>query len=126
MALFVCVALTAMSAKGDQGHHQSGMVGRVNGGAVIGGPTAEVSGVVPDHVRVYSAAGELLVDVLTETQGDDLWHFEVFLKPGTYTVLAYVDAAPEDGGAWHTSPIQVTVEKKEFTEVELSGLFSIP
>jgi hypothetical protein len=42
------------------------------------------------------------------------------LKPGTYTVIAYAGAAPENGSALYSYPVEVTVGKKQFTELVLS------
>lgn len=76
--------------------------------------------VLPDHVRVYSDNGTLLTEVETEVTGEANWHFEVYLKPGHYTVIAYAGAPPEKGGILYSLPVPVTVEKKQFTEVALS------
>lgn len=118
--LFGCLTATSLRAQGHQGHRQSGISGWVCAGFIVATPTGEGSRVVPDHVRVYSVNGELLTEVETEIQGNILWHFEVFLKPGNYIVLAYAGAAPEDGGALYSEPVPVTVQKKQFTDLVVS------
>ncbi len=118
--LIGCLLPVAASAQENQGHHQSGILGKVNGGVVMATPTGEGSMVIPDHVRVYSDKGNLLLEVQTEVTEDAWWHFEVYLKPGNYTVIAYAGAAPENGGILYCFPVPVTVGKKHFTEVALS------
>lgn len=94
--------------------------GKFNGGVLVATPTGEGSAAIPDHVRVYSEKGKLLTEVETEVVENANWHFEVFLKPGIYTLVAYAGAAPEVGGILYSLPVAVTVGKKEFTEVALS------
>jgi len=109
----------AARAEGNQGHHQSGIFGNTGGGIIIATPDGEMSGVIPNHVRVYKE-GELVTEVETVTTEEALWYFEVYLKPGTYTVTAYSGAPPEEGGIAFTFPDEVTVGKKGFVEVEFS------
>jgi len=101
----------------NQGHHQSGITGRVSGGVIIATPTGEGSRVIPDIVRVYSDSGELVAEVETEVEGNAWWHFQINLKPGNYTVIASVP-----GGYSYSYPVSVTVDKKQFTEVNLGFL----
>jgi hypothetical protein len=115
-----CLLPISAQAQGNQGHHQAGIVGQVNGGVVIATPTGEGSMVIPDHVRVYSDKGKLLTDVETEVTVTANWHFQVFLNPGTYTVIAYAGVPPENGGTLYSFPVTVVVGKKQFTEVALS------
>jgi hypothetical protein len=113
--LFLAGFLPATTlAQDNQGHHLSGVTGQVNGGIFGSGM------VLPGHVRIYSDEGELVVEVETEVQGNTLWHFEVFLKPGHYTLVAYAGAPPENGGILYSFPVPVTVNKKQFTEVAIS------
>ena len=123
----ICAALlsgaflaAAAHAEGNRGHHQSGIVGQVNGGIVIATPTGEGSSVIPDHVRVFSDRGKLVDEVETTVTETAWWHFEVYLKPGNYTLVAYAGPPPEAGGILYSFPLEVTVQKKQFTEVALS------
>jgi hypothetical protein len=117
IALALCVVSASVFAQENRGHHQSGITGRVGGGFITAGENGRVH---PDFVRVYSPEGDLLVEVETEVVGNVLWHFEIFLKPGNYTVLAYAGVPPEEGGTFYSFAVPVTVEKKEFTELVLS------
>ena len=121
-AVLLIGALLAAGAQaaGKRGHHQSGIIGQVNGGIIIATPTGEGSRIIPDHVRVYSDEGRLLGEVETEVTERAWWHFEVYLKPGNYTLVAYAGAPPEAGGILYSYPLAVTVAKKQFTEVALS------
>jgi hypothetical protein len=119
--LVVSLLPAGAQLQGHQGHHQSGITGRVNGGMVSVTPTGEGSMVIPDYVRVYSDTGELVTEVETEVTENATWHFDVYLKPGRYMVMAYVPPAPEDGGVLYTYPVAVTVEKKQFTDVVLTN-----
>jgi hypothetical protein len=120
LPFIMCITLLALSpvtttlAQDNQGHHQSGVTGLVSGGIFGGGM------VRPDHVRVYSEEGELVAEVETEVQGNILWHFEVYLKPGNYTLVAYAGAPPENGGILYSFPVPVTIQKKQFIEVTIS------
>ena len=104
-----------------QGNQDSGIIGQVNGGLLLPGGIVGHPGiiVIPDHVRVYSDKGKLLTDVETEVMAKVYWHFEVLLKPGTYTVVAYSGTPPENGGTHYSPPVTVTVTKKQFTEVAI-------
>jgi hypothetical protein len=113
-------------AQGNQGHHQSGIFGHINGGIIIATPDGEGSSVIPNHVRVYTNEGELLTEVETVVTEDAWWYFEVFLKPGAYTVSAYMGSPPEDGGIAFTYPVEVTVGKKEFLEVAFTFVPTTP
>ncbi len=114
-----CLLPTTAQSQGNQGHHQSGIVGLVTAGVVSGTPTGE-GPIIPEHVRVYSETGKLLTEVETEATADANWHFEIFLKPGTYTLVAYAGPPPEEGGILYSFPVAVTVGKKQFTEVTLN------
>jgi hypothetical protein len=76
--------------------------------------------IIPDHVRVYSDKGKLLTEIETEVTEDVNWHFEVNLKRGSYTLVAYAGTPPEQGGIVYSYPVAVAVEKKQFTGVALS------
>jgi hypothetical protein len=117
--LAACLQPLAAQAEGNQGHHQSGIFGNTGGGIIIATPDGEGSSVLPNHVRVYQE-GELVTEVETVTTEDALWYFEVYLKPGTYTVTVYAGAPPENGGIAFTFPAEVTVGKKGFVEVAFS------
>lgn len=102
-----CLQLNAGPGE-NQGHHQSGIIGRVAGGILSGG-----EGIVPNIVRVFED-GELIAEVETEVVGNDWWHFEINLKPGDYVVTAATRA-----GHLFSYPVNVTVEKKQFTHLVL-------
>ena len=119
--ILLAVATPAVSAKPqeNQGHHQSGIVGSVSGGVIIATPNGAGSGIRPDLVRVFDAdfPDRLVAEVETEVQGDVLWHFEVYLKPGRYLLVAYTTPLSDDGPQSFSHPVPVTVEKHQFTEV---------
>lgn len=123
-----------------EGHHQSGIAGQ----AIIlahlipgpcppgpfGPPGLPCPGppqpplIVPEqpfqtHVRIYSEAGVLVSDVLTDANGQ----FSLPLKRGTYTVLPYPMLTFPD----HVLvPVitTVTVSKKEWVAVSASYAYS--
>jgi hypothetical protein len=119
---------TGTRPRTNEGHHQSGITGRVNGGVLTATPTGEGSFVHPNRVRVYTDTfpRELVAEVETEIQGNVLWHFDVNLKPGRYVVTAYYPPAPEEGGWMFSYPVLVTVGKKQFTEAVLSFVPYMP
>lgn len=116
----------AAQAQGNQGHHQSGIFGQINGGAIIATPDGEGSGAIPNHVRVYTKERELVTEVETVTTDEALWYFEAYVKPGTYTVIAYSGVPPEDGGIMFTYPVEVTIGRKEFVEVAFTFVPTMP
>ena len=104
-----------------EGHHQSG----VSGQSVIQGPPVRIQidwGLwteiwqlpVPYETTVsaYSESGESVVEVSTDEDG----YFEMFLKPGNYTLVASPPTSefqfPEPFS--HAGTTIVTVEKKQF------------
>jgi len=104
-----CLLPVAAHAEDNQGHHQSGVIGRV-----------QVEQVGLPHlwqVRVSTEAyGQASV-----IQTDDEGQFVVNLKPGTYHLTPFIGG---DGNAGLVGPpIQVTVEKKDLTVVEMSLIF---
>lgn len=103
-----------LQVKSNQGHHQSGIVGSVTGGIIIATPNSDGSAVGPNIVRVYthSFPHKLIAEVETEVQGNVWWHFEVYLKPGNYLLVA----STSDGQLF-SYPVPVTVEKRQFTEI---------
>ncbi len=108
-AALAVACLLPIATQANQGHHQSGIVGRV-----------EVEQVGLPHVwkvRVTTATYKLVEDVQTDENGQ----FVVNLKPGTYHLTPFLGG---DGGAVLVGPsIQVTVEKKDFAVVEMSLIF---
>ncbi len=133
MRLILCLGICAIcSTPGPlpaEGHHQSGIVGQ----AIIRshfifvqppGPFGLPSPVpvtpplsVPDqpiqtHVRIYSEAGVLVSDALTDANGQ----FSLPLKPGTYTVVPYPLLTFSDHVLVPVATT-VTVAKKEWISV---------
>jgi hypothetical protein len=109
--------------KTDEGHHQSGITGSIT--SIAFGVTYGVGArLIPYRVRVYTDTfpHELVAEVEAEISADTWWQqqFEVHLKPGRYFAVAYLPPAPEDGGRTYTFPANVTVEKKQFTDVTFS------
>jgi len=93
------------SVEANQGHHQSGIIGRVQ---------VEQIGVrLPWQVSVITDSFEAVAVLQTDEDGQ----FIVNLKPGTYYLSAFVGG---NGDARLVGPpIRVTVTKKDFTLVEL-------
>ena len=90
---------------GNQGHHQSGIIGRVK--------VEQIGVLLPWQVRVTTDTFQPVAVLATDEDGQ----FIVNLKPGTYHLNAFVGG---NGGATLGGPtIQVTVTKKDFTIVEL-------
>ena len=121
----ICAALViasllpaAVQANGNRGHHQSGIIGRVQ---------VEQSG-LPFlwQVRVSTDTCEPITVVQTEDDGQ----FVVNLKPGTYRLRPFVPLwwvglnGERLYAEFNGPPVQVTVAKKDFTVVELP--LSIP
>ena len=110
--IIICAALVigsllpvAVQADGNQGHHESGIIGRVQ---------IEQIGVrLPWQVRVSTDSFKAVAVLQTDEDGQ----FMVSLKPGTYHLSAFVggNGSASLGGP----PIRVTVTKKDFTLVEL-------
>lgn len=102
--LFACLAPNASFA-GDKVKHEprkSGIIGQV----------VQLPG--PWDIRIVTEDDTLVTDI----QADDDGAFEVDLKPGTYILTPFfpsIDGTAELVGVAAT----VTVEKKEFTTVEL-------
>jgi hypothetical protein len=95
--------------RANQGHHQSGIIGRV-----------QVEQVGLPHlwkVRVSTEAYSLVEDIQTDENGQ----FVVNLKPGTYHLTPFLGG--EEGAVLVGPSIQATVEKKDFTVVELPLVF---
>ena len=95
----------AVHADGNQGHHQSGIIGRVQ---------VEQIGVrLPWRVRVTTDTFQPVAVLPTDEEGQ----FIVNLKPSTYHLNAFVGG---NGGATLGGPtIRVMVTKKDFRLVEL-------
>ncbi|HEY5912044.1 MAG TPA: hypothetical protein VJA21_15680 [Verrucomicrobiae bacterium] len=108
-AALAVACLLPVATPANQGHHQSGIVGRV-----------QVEQVRLPHfwqVRVATAAFKLVEDIQTDEDG----RFTVNLKAGVYHPAPFL--AGEGGGVLVGPSVQVSVEKKDFTVVELSLVF---
>ena len=115
----LCIALliggflpAAVHADGNRGHHQSGIIGRVQ----------VEQAVLPFiwQVRVSTDTCESLTVLETDDEGQ----FVVNLKPGTYRLTPFAPVWLLYYGTWSYAEIvgptvQVTVAKKDFTAVEL-------
>ena len=102
--LAACLLPMDVRAEGHQGHHQSGVSG-------------QVERVILFHhwnVSIVSDTGDVVADFLTNEDGS----FEVNLKPGSYILTAYIPYFGTPGTVYGT-PVQVTVEKKQFASVFL-------
>lgn len=101
-----CVLSIGASAQVNQGHHQSGIIGQVEGL-----PTS----IHQCHIRILSSdGGKVDTDIITDLN----LTFGVALKPGVYTLVPYVVNTPPPfipAG----SPVVVEVEKKEMQEMTL-------
>jgi hypothetical protein len=103
--LLGCLVPVGMRAQDNRGHHQSGIIGRVQ---------IEQIGVrLPWQVRVTTVMFEPVAVLPADEDGN----FIVNLKPGTYQLNAFVGG--NGGATLATPPVRVTVEKKDFTIVEL-------
>jgi len=92
-------------AEGNQGHHQSGIIGRVQ--------VEQIGARLPWQVRVTTDRFEPVAVLPADEDGN----FMLNLKPGAYHLNAFVGGG---GGATLVGPtIRVTVTKKDFTLVEL-------
>jgi len=103
--VIACSLASVTHAKENQGHHQSGIIGRVQ---------AEQFN-LPHvwQVRVSTEQHKLVTVVQTDEDG----RFVVNLKPGTYHLTPFLAG---EGKARLVGPsIPVTVEKKDFSVVEL-------
>lgn len=100
--LFGCLLPVATRAQGNQGHHQSGIIGQIE----------QVPG--PWNIRIVTVDGEFVADI----QADDSGFFEVDLKPGTYVLTPFI-LSIDGTGVLHGADTTVTVEKKAFTTAEL-------
>jgi hypothetical protein len=100
--LIGCLLPAATRAQQNQGHHQSGIIGQIE----------QVPG--PWNVRIVSGEGKFVGDI----QAADNGFFEVDLKPGTYVLTPYILSIDGTGALLGVSTT-VSVEKKEFTTVEL-------
>ena len=117
--LLLCFALAiggllpaAVHADGNRGHHQSGIIGRVQ--------VEQVGGALPWQVWVGTDRGESVTVLQTDNDGE----FVVNLKPGTYQLQPFCPLTISDGGlpvdvVLIGPPVEVTVVKKDFTVVEL-------
>lgn len=123
-ALIIASLLPAtVQANGNRGHHQSGIVGRVQ---------VEQSG-LPVHwqVSVSTDCDSIIIleaeddQQVTVLQTEDDGRFVVNLKPGTYRLRPFVPLwFVGVNGDWLYAelagpPVLVTVDKKDFTVVEL-------
>jgi hypothetical protein len=119
-ALFACSSLFGAPSTGKShhhrgchhgGYHQSGVFGQVDFGSR--------PSVFPVDVQVISGDGQHVTDFLTDADGS----FEVDLKPGTYILVAYFtyEILPFRQ-VWFSTPVTVTVDKKQFAAVILTIL----
>jgi hypothetical protein len=107
--LIGCLLPAATVAGENQGHHQSGIVGRVQ--------LEQISFRFAWKVRVSKEN----FDPVAVLETDEAGHFAVNLKPGIYRLTPFVGG---DGGASLVGPsLLVAVEKKNFTVVELPLVF---
>lgn len=115
----VALPLSAAPSSASPRLAQSGIIGSVTGGRIIATPAARESVVLPNRVRVYTAdfPYQLVAEVETEVRGDLLWHFEVWLQPGDYLLVANAPPGPDNGYQWFSPPVRVTVEKEQFTQL---------
>ncbi len=88
----------------NNGHHQSGVTGQVQGFILFHNW----------NVLVVSDSGKVVADLLTAGNGS----FTVDLKPGSYVLTAYIRNVGPHAIVWGT-PVAATVEKKQFTTVTL-------
>ena len=117
--VLICAALVigsllpvAVHADGNRGHHQSGIIGRV-----------QIEQTIPTlawQVRVSTDTCESLTVLETDDEGQ----FVVNLKPGTYRLTPFAVVWFLYNGVWMSGEfvgpsVQVTVAKKDFTVVEL-------
>ena len=113
----LCVAVLAVCSPGATaraaGHHQSGIIGRVQ--------VEQSSLPFLWQVRVSTDTGEFVTALQTDAEGQ----FVVNLKPGTYRLTPFVPLwwIGLDGERLYSEftgpPVQVAVAKKDFTMVEL-------
>jgi len=115
----LCIALliggflpAAVHADGNRGHHQSGIIGRVQ--------VEQVGGALSWQVWVGTDSGESVTVLQTNSDGE----FVVNLKPGTYQLQPFCPLSISDGElpgdvVLIGPPVQVTVAKKDFTVVDL-------
>lgn len=103
LAVFVSLAVVGAPQTG-KGYHVSGVVGQVHGDILFH----------DWNVLVLSDEGEVVADFLSDPNGD----FEVDLKPGTYTLVAYIPNF--FSRTVFGIPATVTVAKKQFASVVLS------
>jgi hypothetical protein len=102
--LFACLVPVTSLARDNHKHDhgKSGVIGQI----------VQLPG--PWHIRIDTEPDTLVEDIQAEEDGS----FEVDLKPGTYLLTPFfpsIDGTAELVGVTQT----VTVQKKEFTTVEL-------
>jgi len=101
-----------LQAAGDQGHHQSGIIGRLQ--------VEQVGVSLPWQVRVTTDTGESVTVLELGDEGE----FLVNLKPGVYRLTPVASVWFTVNGVWTSGEfvgptLEVTVAKKDFTPVEL-------
>ena len=107
--LIGCLLPAAAPAGENQGHHQSGIVGRVQ--------LEQIGWQFAWKVRVSKEN----FDPVAVLETDEAGHFAINLKPGTYWLTPTLSG---DGAVALVGPrIRVTVEKKNFAVVELPLVF---
>ena len=109
IAALACACLLTGVTRANQGHHQTGIIGRV-----------QVEQINLPHVwkvHVSTETFKLIEDVQTDENGQ----FIVTLKPGTYYLTPFLRG--ETGGELVGPSVRLMVEKKDFRVVELSLVF---
>jgi hypothetical protein len=105
--LFACLAPATSFAKDKHkhkhDHDKSGIIGQI----------VQMPG--PWHIRIDTKKDKLIEDIVADEDG----FFKVDLDPGTYLLTPFFPPAPGDTAELIGATQSVTVEKKEFTEVEL-------
>jgi hypothetical protein len=114
----VCIALLVVclprATARAEGHHQSGIAGQVVGGTW----SPEVETPVQCSVRIVDERGKTFATVETDANG----LFCVALKPGSYRLKPFIPLWILFNGEWMYGelagpPAQVTVDKKDYSEI---------
>ena len=109
-SLLICFPRATARA---EGHHQSGVVGRVVWATLDPSP-------FHCFVRVVTDSGRVVTALETDANGA----FRVALKPGTYLLTPFLPLGPSGAVAMGLTQ-RVTVEKKDYTMVVMPFTISI-
>jgi hypothetical protein len=109
-SLLICFPRATARA---EGHHQSGVVGRVVWATLDPSP-------FHCFVRVVTDSGRVVTALETDANGA----FRVALKPGTYLLIPFLPLGPSGAVAMGLTQ-RVTVEKKDYTMVVMPFTVSI-